>query len=104
MKDATNFGHMCVQPGQDDFYEDCLFLNVWAPAKKAQEKLPVYVFIHGSGFRIGAGSQPLYEGTELAKSGVVVVTLNYRLGTLGFLPSKLHSKDMVPLATGVCSI
>ena len=88
VKDATNFGHMCVQPGQGDFSEDCLFLNVWTPAKKAQEKLPVYVFLHGGGFSMGAGSQPLYEGTELAKSGVVVVTLNYRLGTLGFLPSK----------------
>jgi len=88
VQDATNFGHMCLQPGQGDFSEDCLFLNVWTPAKAPQDKLPVYVFIHGGGFSIGAGSQPLYEGSTLAKSGVVVVTLNYRLGTLGFLPSK----------------
>lgn len=88
VKDATNFGHMCYQPGKGDFSEDCLFLNVWTPTVKAQNKLPVYVFIHGGGFTIGSGSQPLYEGSSLAKSGIVVVTLNYRLGTLGFLPSK----------------
>lgn len=88
VKDATNFGHMCYQAGQGDFSEDCLFLNVWKPSAKSQAKLPVYVFIHGGGFSMGAGSQPLYEGTQLTKSGVVVVTLNYRLGTLGFLPSK----------------
>jgi para-nitrobenzyl esterase len=93
MQDATNFGHMCYQPGQGDFSEDCLFLNVWTPAKKPQDKLPVYVFIHGGGFSMGAGSQPLYEGANLAQSGVIVVTLNYRLGTLGFLPSKAaHQK------------
>ena len=88
VKDATRFGSMCLQPGEGDFSEDCLFLNVWAPAVQSNEKLPVYVFIHGGGFSMGSGSQPLYEGTSLAKSGVVVVTLNYRLGTLGFLPSK----------------
>lgn len=88
IKDATNFGHMCYQGGKGDFSEDCLFLNIWTPAKRAQEKLPVYIFIHGGGFGMDAGSQPLYEGTQIAKSGVVVVTLNYRLGTLGFLPSK----------------
>ena len=88
VKDATRFGSMCLQPGAGDFSEDCLFLNVWAPAVQSNEKLPVYVFIHGGGFSMGSGSQPLYEGTSLAKSGVVVVTLNYRLGTLGFLPSK----------------
>lgn len=93
VQDATKFGHMCYQPGQGDFSEDCLFLNVWTPAKAPKDKLPVYVFIHGGGFSIGAGSQPLYEGVALAKSGVVVVTLNYRLGTLGFLPSKAaHQK------------
>jgi para-nitrobenzyl esterase len=65
--------------------EDCLYLNVWTPAKKADDKLPVMVFIHGGAFAEGTGSDPLYNGTALAKKGVVVVTLNYRMGALGFL-------------------
>jgi para-nitrobenzyl esterase len=88
VKDATKFGSMSYQNGQGNFSEDCLFLNVWTPAKSQLEALPVYVFIHGGGNVLGAGSQPLYESTELAKAGIVVVTINYRLNSLGFLPSK----------------
>ncbi len=65
--------------------EDCLFLNVWTAAENANEKLPVMVWIHGGGFSGGSGTVPLYGGEELAKKGIVVVTINYRLGILGFL-------------------
>jgi para-nitrobenzyl esterase len=65
--------------------EDCLSLNVWTPATTYEEKLPVMVWIHGGAFTTGSGSDALYDGTELSKREVVVVTLNYRLGPLGFL-------------------
>lgn len=65
--------------------EDCLYLNVWTSATESDEKLPVIVWIHGGGFSSGSGAVPLYDGEELAKKGVVYVTVNYRLGALGFL-------------------
>lgn len=68
-------------PGR--FSEDCLYLNVWAPAGRTQP-LPVMVWLHGGGFTIGAGSLPPYDGKALAARDVVVVTVNYRLGHLGF--------------------
>lgn len=87
IKDATQFGPMSYQDGEGNFSEDCLYLNVWSPEASSAAALPVYVFIHGGGYVLGSGSQPLYEGKHLAQQGIVVVTLNYRLGTLGFLPS-----------------
>lgn len=68
-------------PGR--FSEDCLYLNVWSPASRAQP-LPVMVWLHGGGYTIGAGSLPPYDGKALASRDVVVVTVNYRLGHLGF--------------------
>lgn len=68
----------------NDVSEDCLFLNVWTPAKSAGEKLPVYIYIYGGGNTSGSGAVPLYDGEGLAKKGIVVVTVNYRLGVLGF--------------------
>jgi para-nitrobenzyl esterase len=65
--------------------EDCLYLNVWTPAKSADENLSVMVFFYGGAFGKIAGSMPLYNGTALAEKGVVVVTTNYRVGALGFL-------------------
>jgi para-nitrobenzyl esterase len=67
--------------------EDCLYLNVWTPAQGADEKLPVMVFFYGGGFAMTApyGTIEVYNGTTLAKKGVIVVTTNYRLGPLGFL-------------------
>jgi para-nitrobenzyl esterase len=64
--------------------EDCLYLNVWAPTRPGRP-LPVLVWIHGGGFANGATSMPLYDGSALARRGVVVVTVAYRLGPLGFL-------------------
>src|SRR5437867_934593 len=65
--------------------EDCLFLNVWTPAKTASERLPVMVWIHGAGLTGGSGSEPRYDGEELSKKGAVVITINYRLGPFGWL-------------------
>jgi para-nitrobenzyl esterase len=68
-----------------EFSEDCLYLNVWTPAKNRNEKLPVMVWIYGGGFAMGSASFPLYNGDELAKNGVILVTVTYRVGALGFL-------------------
>jgi para-nitrobenzyl esterase len=95
-------GPMCLQIPMDMFQasvasnhafpgysEDCLNLNLWRPqgAKKG-DNLPVYLFIHGGGFGLGAGSQALYDGSALAQEGLVVVTFNYRLGAMGFFSSQ----------------
>ncbi len=65
--------------------EDCLYLNVWKAREHTETKRPVMVWIHGGGFTQGSGHQPGYDGTQLAKRGVVLVTINYRLGALGFM-------------------
>ena len=65
--------------------EDCLYLNIWTPAKTAHEHLPVIVWIYGGGYINGSASMPLYWGDRLAHKGVIVVTIAYRLGPLGFL-------------------
>ncbi len=65
--------------------EDCLYLNVWSPAESPKEKLPVLVWIYGGGFAFGSTSEPGYSGENLAKKGVVLVSVAYRVGQLGFL-------------------
>ena len=90
---AEAFGPACIQPAipPTSLYfdpphatsEDCLTLNVWAPAR-AQEA-PVIVWIHGGSLRIGGSAQPMYDGAALARRGVVLVSINYRLGVLGWL-------------------
>lgn len=65
--------------------EDCLYLNIWSPAKTAKENLPVLVWIYGGGFSFGATSEPVYTGENLAKKGVILVSIAYRVGQLGFL-------------------
>lgn len=91
---ATRFGPSCPQklsPGIElDLSEDCLCLNVWTPVSLPQtsgsEPVPVMVFIYGGSFREGTTSNPLYDARHLAAAGeVVVVTVNYRVGVLGFL-------------------
>ena len=64
--------------------EDCLFLNVWAPGSPHGTRLPVMVWLHGGSNRVGSGAEDSYDGTALATHGVIVVTLNYRLGAMGF--------------------
>ncbi|TGE27201.1 carboxylesterase/lipase family protein [Hymenobacter metallicola] len=73
--------------------EDCLYLNVWTPAKSAQQKLPVLVYFYGGGFQAGDGSEPRYDGESMARRGIVAVTVNYRLGVFGFLAHPELSKE-----------
>ena len=92
IRKATDFGPRCMQGRiYDDMVfrdagpsEDCLYLNVWAPKTKGDMKLPVMVWIYGGGFRAGATSEPRQDGEHLAQKGVVVVSMNYRLGIFGF--------------------
>lgn len=99
VRPAESFGNACVagnrpagkpgailyqDPGPQS--EDCLYLNVWSPVPRgASEKAPVMVLLYGGGYQLGAASQGNYNGAGLAAKGAVVVTLNYRLGALGFL-------------------
>ncbi|HXJ39968.1 MAG TPA: carboxylesterase family protein [Bryobacteraceae bacterium] len=91
--DATKFAARCMQLplfGDMNFRangmsEDCLYLNIWTPAKGAGDKLPVLVYFFGGGFQAGDGSEPRYDGESLATKGIVTVTVNYRLGVFGFL-------------------
>ncbi len=75
---------MEFQAPEEPLSEDCLYLNVWTGAKNADENRPVIVWIHGGAFTGGSGSVPLYDGEEMAKKGVVFVTINYRVGIFGF--------------------
>ncbi|MCX5812501.1 MAG: carboxylesterase family protein [Proteobacteria bacterium] len=96
LRNSTDFGPSCPQPKQENtgkLSEDCLYLNVWTNARKPGERLPVMVWIHGGAFNFGSASQTEYNGKNLAKKGVVVVTINYRLGPLGFLVHPLLSKE-----------
>lgn len=104
-RDSTAFGNYCVQPQEypeqrGAMSEDCLNLNVWTPAQRVQQRLPVIVWIHGGGFTYGAGSHPSYDGEALARRGVVVVTLNYRLGLLGFMAHPQLSAESAQHASG----
>ena len=93
VRQATAFGAQCMQRriyGDMIFRaagnsEDCLFLNVWTPAKTGRERLPVLVYFYGGGFSAGDGSEPRYEGAAMARRGIVALTVNYRLGLFGFL-------------------
>jgi para-nitrobenzyl esterase len=80
--------------------EDCLYLNVWTPAKSATDKLPVMVWIHGGSNNVGAGSQPDYHGDHLAAKGVIVVTINYRLDVFGFLAHPELTRESGTNASG----
>jgi para-nitrobenzyl esterase len=87
VREASVVGPGCIQPRRYPvpLTEDCLTLNVWKPAAAAAgARLPVMVWIHGGSFVYGAGGSPAYDGTHYAERGVVMVTLNYRLGRLGF--------------------
>jgi para-nitrobenzyl esterase len=81
------FGPPCLNPAVNDMpmSEDCLFLDIWTPARSAGERLPVMVWIHGGGFQTGASAEPNHSGHMLAAKGVVVVSINYRLGVFGFM-------------------
>jgi para-nitrobenzyl esterase len=92
LRKADQFAPACMQigvsmPGETPprVSEDCLYLNIWTPATTSKEHLPVIVWIHGGGYTNGSAAMPLYWGDRLARQGVIVVTVAYRLGPLGFL-------------------
>jgi para-nitrobenzyl esterase len=80
--------------------EDCLYLNVWTPAKSANERIPVLVWIYGGGFGAGATSETNYSGENLAKKGVVLVSIAYRVGILGFMAHPELSSESPGKASG----
>jgi para-nitrobenzyl esterase len=95
---ADQFGTICTQPAPRSgappkMSEDCLFLNVWTAAKSAGDKRPVMVWIHPGGYTTGSGSTPGFDGAALAKKGVIVVTMNYRLGIFGFFSHPELTKE-----------
>lgn len=93
VRKAASFGPRAMQPPifgdmvfrSDGMSEDCLYLNVWTPAKKAAERFPVLVYFYGGGLVAGDGSEPRYDGENMARKGIVTLTVNYRLGVFGFL-------------------
>ncbi len=100
VRQCTRFGPASLQPTHQavGMSEDCLYLNVYTPARTASNRLPVMVFFHGGGNYHGAGSD--WSGTLLAQQGVVVVTVNYRLGPLGWLAHPLLSKESPDKVSG----
>lgn len=104
---ATEYAARCTQGGAGGpnaaaappMNEDCLYLNVWTSDEQT-ERLPVMVWFYGGGFFGGAGSEPRYAGDGLASKGAVVVTLNYRLGALGFLAHPELSAESDPRVSG----
>ena len=108
VRSAKQFSHRAWQMTQSGFYqkeffsnpdympamdEDCLYLNIWTPAKSANEKLPVAFWIHGGAFINGFGSEMEFDGEAFAKRDVILVTINHRLGAFGFLAMPESSEE-----------
>jgi para-nitrobenzyl esterase len=108
VRQATRFGPRCVQHPvfgdmnfrADGMSEDCLYLNVWTPAASGKERLPVLVYFYGGGFIAGDGSEPRYDGESMARKGIVVVTMSYRLGVYGFFAHPELTKESPHHASG----
>ncbi|NCN84318.1 MAG: carboxylesterase family protein [Sphingomonadales bacterium] len=108
VRDADKFGAACMQPGPrgPSIYawdlpamsEDCLTLNIWAPENATNA--PVFVWIHGGSLTTGSGGDPLYDGSALAKRGIIVVSINYRLGALGYLAHPALSAESPEQVSG----
>jgi para-nitrobenzyl esterase len=108
-RNADQFGPRCMQrtsPGADYWFrsngmsEDCLYLNVWTPAKSGDERLPVLVYIFGGGFQNGDGSEPRYDGESMARNGMVAVSVNYRTNIFGFFVHPELTKESPHHAAG----
>ena len=102
VRKCDSFGAACPQvpnnlykTGQTnlEMSEDCLYLNIWTPTRKKNKRLPVMVWIHGGGNVTGNGHQPTYDGANMARNDVVLVTINYRLGRFGFFAHPLLSEE-----------
>jgi para-nitrobenzyl esterase len=108
VKKADKFGPRCMQRAvfgdmgfrSDGMSEDCLYLNVWTPAKTGKEKLPVLVYFYGGGFVAGDGSEARYQGESMAGKGMVAITVNYRLGPFGFMAHPELTKESPHHASG----
>ncbi len=108
MRKADEFGPRCEQPSifadmvfrSRGMSEDCLYLNVWTPARSDSERLPVLVYFFGGGFQVGDGSEPRYDGESMARKGIVTVTVNYRLNVFGFLAHPELTKESPHGASG----
>jgi para-nitrobenzyl esterase len=110
IRPCNEFGPACPQPpyAKDSVYyrepekqsEDCLHLNIWTAASDAAERRPVMVWIHGGALTRGSGAVNVYDGTALARKGVVVVTINYRLGPLGFFAHPELSAESAQQVSG----
>ena len=108
VKQTTAFGPRCMQQAlfgdmgfrSNGMSEDCLYLNVWTPAKSASAKLPVMVYFFGGGFQAGDGSEPRYDGESMAAKGIVAVSVSYRLGIFGFFAHPDLTKESPHHASG----
>ncbi|HVF67859.1 MAG TPA: carboxylesterase family protein [Pyrinomonadaceae bacterium] len=108
VREAKKFGPRCMQAPvfgdmnfrSDAMSEDCLYLNVWTPAKSGRERLPVLVYSHGGGFVAGSGDEPRYDGASMAAKGIVAVTVNYRLGVFGFMAHPELTRESPHNASG----
>lgn len=108
VRKADHFGPQAMQRAiysdmmfrSDGKSEDCLYLNVWTPAKSAKEKLPVLVYFYGGGFSAGDGSEYRYDGEALAKKGIITITVNYRLGIFGFMAHPELTRESPNHASG----
>src|SRR5690606_740087 len=103
VRPAHRFGPACMQPrtafaDYEFISEDCLYLNVCAP--ESADKAPVMVWIHGGSLTSGAGSEPIYDGGAFAREGVVVVTINYRLGPFGWMAHPELSRESAQRVSG----
>ena len=101
VREAKQFGPNPMQQavfgdmnfGTKEFSEDCLYLNIWTPAKTMDEKLPVLIYFNGGGLMAGSGSEPRYAGWSMARKGIVSITANYREGIFGFFAHPELSKE-----------
>ncbi len=108
VRETSHFAPRCMQRRSfgdmvfrsDGMSEDCLYLNVWTPAKTGSERLPVLVYVFGGGFSAGDGSEPRYDGESMARRGIVAVTVNYRLGVFGFFAHPELTKESPHHASG----
>jgi para-nitrobenzyl esterase len=105
---TAQFGPRCMQRPifgdmgfrSNGMSEDCLYLNIWTPAKSSKERLPVLVYFYGGGFVAGDGSEARYEGESMARKGIVTLTVNYRLGVFGLLAHPELTKESPRHASG----